>query len=214
MTERSFSAIDELIISLDNGMRTVFGRPQSTDRSRPGEALPESELEETEKRRTEGLMRVNHAGEVAAQALYQGQAITARDEAIREKLNQSAQEENDHLLWCENRLQELGGHTSRLNALWYLGSLGIGVVAGLAGDRWSLGFLAETERQVVEHLDDHLQRLPAQDARSRAIVTQMKEDEGHHATVAIENGAGELPWPVRRAMTLVSKVMTRTAYYF
>ena len=158
-------------------------------------------------------MRVNHAGEVSAQALYQGQAITARDRDVRDKLYQSAQEENDHLLWCEDRLHEVGGHTSRLNALWYLGSLGVGVIAGLAGDRWSLGFLAETERQVVRHLEGHMERLPAHDARSRAIVAQMKEDEGHHTTVAIENGAAELPWPVRRAMSLVSKVMTRTAYY-
>jgi len=213
MTERSFSSIDELIISLDNGMRTVFGRPHSTDRKRPGEALPEAELEETDRRRIEGLMRVNHAGEVSAQALYQGQALAARDHVIREKLNRSAQEENDHLHWCEDRLHEVGGHTSRLNLMWYLGSFGVGVLAGLAGDRWSLGFLAETERQVVRHLDDHLQRLPAHDSRSRAIVTQMKEDEGHHATVAIENGAAELPWPVRRAMSMVSRVMTRTAYY-
>jgi ubiquinone biosynthesis monooxygenase Coq7 len=157
-------------------------------------------------------MRVNHAGEVCAQALYQGQALTARQDDTRRQMAQAAEEENDHLLWCRHRIHELGGHTSLLNPLWYSGSLAIGAVTGLLGDKWSLGFLAETEQQVVRHLEGHLQRLPENDEKSRAILEQMKTDEGEHRMTALNAGGVELPDPVKRLMTLASRVMTTTAY--
>jgi ubiquinone biosynthesis monooxygenase Coq7 len=158
-------------------------------------------------------MRINHSGEVAAQALYQGQALTARLPGVRDKMERAAEEENDHLVWCERRINELGSHKSYLNPFWYAGSFAIGALAGAAGDKWSLGFVAETERQVVRHLDEHLSRLPEHDQRSRAVLEQMKEDEGHHATVALEAGGAELPEPVKKLMSLTSRVMTRTAYW-
>lgn len=158
-------------------------------------------------------MRVNHAGEVAAQALYRGHAVTARTDALRGHMERAAEEETDHLAWCEQRLGELGSRTSLLNPLWYGGSFAIGALAGWAGDKWSLGFVAETEQQVVKHLEDHLTRLPAEDAQSRAILEQMRKDEAQHATVAIEAGAAELPEMVKRAMALTSAVMTRSAYW-
>lgn len=213
MTGRTYSIIDELIINVDQGVRTVFGKPDPTARPHPAAELPEAELAEDERRLAEGLMRVDHAGEVCAQALYQGQALTARDPSVKERLAKSAVEENDHLLWCEQRLDELGGRTSWLNPFWYLGSLGIGAAAGLAGDGWSLGFLAETERQVVIHLDGHLARLPANDAKGRAVVAQMKEDEGRHATVAIKEGAADLPGFIKTLMSASSRVMTTLSYW-
>lgn len=213
MGTRKLSRLDDLIVNLDQGLRTVFGRPKVTGRANPAGEEGEAELDERERRLSAGLMRVNHTGEVCAQALYQGQALTARLPQVREKMEQASQEENDHLAWCEGRLNELDSHTSYLNPLWYVGSFAIGAAAGLAGDRWSLGFVAETEHQVVDHLNDHLERLPQQDEKSRAIVEQMREDEGHHATVALEAGGVELPRPVRRLMALTSKLMTRTAYH-
>jgi len=213
MSTRKLSRLDALILNLDQGVRTVFGRPKVTGRVNPAEGEAEVELDDRERRRSAGLMRVNHTGEVCAQALYQGQALTARLPQVREKMEQASQEENDHLVWCEGRLQELGSHTSYLNPLWYLGSFAMGAAAGLAGDRWSLGFVAETEHQVVDHLNDHLERLPPQDEKSRAIIEEMRDDEGHHATVALEAGGVELPRPIRRLMALTSKVMTRTAYH-
>ncbi len=159
-----------------------------------------------------GLMRVNHAGEIAAQGLYQGQAATARLEQVRESMERAAEEENDHLAWCEERLAELGSRPSILNPVWYAGAFTIGAAAGLIGDRWSLGFVAETERQVVRHLDDHLDRLPEGDSRSRAILAQMKIDEQHHGAVAENAGGAALPRPVRHLMGIVSRVMTRGAY--
>ena len=213
MVERAYSFIDELIINLDKGVRTVFGNPESTGRLDPTASIEESELNEEERRMSEGLMRVNHAGEVCAQALYQGQALIARTALVREKMARSAWEENDHLLWCEARVKELNGHTSYLNPLWYLGSFSIGVLAGLVGDRWSLGFVAETEHQVLKHLQGHLLCLPPQDAKSRVIIEHMKEDEAHHATVAIETGAAELPLVVKRCMTACSRIMTSVAYW-
>ncbi|HEU5338909.1 MAG TPA: 2-polyprenyl-3-methyl-6-methoxy-1,4-benzoquinone monooxygenase, partial [Sulfuricaulis sp.] len=152
-------------------------------------------------------------GEICAQALYQGQATTARLPEVRGKMDQAAQEENDHLAWTEERIRELGSHTSYLNPLWYAGSFAIGAFAGLAGDKWSLGFVAETEKQVVKHLESHLQRLPTEDLKSRQILEQMRDDEGHHATVAIESGGVPLPEPVRQLMRFASKIMTRTAYW-
>jgi len=208
-----FGLLDGLIISFDNGLKTVCGKPVSTGRQNPAETLPEKDLSDADRRKCEGLFRVNHAGEVSAQALYQGQALVARDESVRSRLALSAEEENDHLIWCESRLDDLGGHKSNLNAFWYLGSFTTGLIAGIAGDKWSLGFLVETEHQVVKHLDEHLLQLPENDVRGRVILEQMKEDELHHATVALESGAAELPEPVKKMMTLQSKVMTTLAYW-
>jgi ubiquinone biosynthesis monooxygenase Coq7 len=158
-------------------------------------------------------MRVNHCGEVAAQALYQGQALTARLETVRERMEQAALEENDHLEWCERRVKALGGHLSYLNPLWYLGSFAIGAVAGAVGDKWSLGFVAETEKQVIAHLEDHLDRVSQNDKKSRAVLEQMKIDEAHHGAVARAAGGAELPGPIKQLMGLASRVMTRTAYW-
>lgn len=203
--------IDTLILEFDKALRTVFA-PAPTVRSMPGEDIPEAELNEAERRHVAGLMRVNHCGEVCAQALYQGQAIMSQDESIRQALTQAAWEETEHLNWTERRIAELGGHKSLLNPLWYAGALAMGVVAGKFGDRWNLGFLAETERQVEAHLTDHLGRLPAQDGRSQAILDQMRSDEVRHADTAVHLGAAELPAAVKAAMKLGSLVMTRTAY--
>lgn len=203
---------DAFILQFDRALRTVFA-PAVSRRPHPDNGLPEAELSESEKRQAAGLMRVNHSGEVCAQALYQGQALTARNPEVQQALQAASQEETEHLAWCERRLNELGSHKSYLNALWYTGSFAIGVLAGALGDRWNLGFLAETERQVEGHLDGHLQRLPEQDAKSRAIVEQMKADEIRHAETAIAHGGTELPLPVKLAMKLTSKVMTQAAYW-
>jgi ubiquinone biosynthesis monooxygenase Coq7 len=213
MDDRRLTGLDHLVANVDLGLRTLLGRPATTGRADPGRALPEASLTDAERSVSAGLMRVNHAGEVCAQALYQGQALTACASEVRAKLDRAAREENDHLAWCERRVEELGGHTSYLNPLWYAGSLALGALAGLAGDRWSLGFLAETEHQVMAHLDGHLARLPASDGRSRAILRQMWEDEGRHATVALESGGAPLPGPVRSLMAAASRVMTGAAYY-
>lgn len=214
MVARRYSLLDELIISFDWGLATLFNASNvRANRGCPAEKVEENPLTDTEKRHSAGLMRVNHAGEVSAQALYQGQGMTARDAGIRKSMQQSALEEVDHLAWCEQRLQELGSHTSILNPLWYMGSFAIGAFAGFCGDKWSLGFITETERQVVRHLQDHLGSLPVRDTKSRAILAQMELDEGHHATVALEAGAAELPGPVKQAMRMTSKVMTGTSYW-
>lgn len=212
MDQRRYSPFDRILMNMDAALRTVFGSPDTTERPEPAGDAPEAALSEQEKRHTAGLMRVNHVGEVCAQALYQGQALTARSDHVRAAMQQAAREENDHLAWCKTRLAELDSHPSYLNPLWYAGSFGIGAVAGAAGDAWSLGFVAETERQVVRHLERHLRELPSQDFKSRAILEQMKEDEAGHATAAIEAGAKNLPAPVRLAMKMASKVMTVTAY--
>ncbi|MEJ2565947.1 MAG: 2-polyprenyl-3-methyl-6-methoxy-1,4-benzoquinone monooxygenase [Gammaproteobacteria bacterium] len=213
MDGRDYSPFDQLLMHMDKAVRTVFGTPPHTERPNPAQAQPEAELAANERRQVAGLMRVNHAGEVSAQALYQGQALTAKLTEVRAKMERAALEENDHLAWCEQRLKELDSHTSVLNPLWYAGSFTIGALAGAAGDKWSLGFVVETERQVVKHLEEHLERLPAQDHKSRAILEQMKEDEAHHATTALEAGSAELPGAVKRLMRLTSKIMTVTAYY-
>lgn len=213
MKQRHYTHLDRLLMNLDVGLRTVLGQPQITERPDPARGIAESELAAAERELAGRLMRINHAGEVAAQGLYQGQAITARLPDVREKMERAAREENDHLDWCERRAGELGTHVSYLNPLWFAGSAAIGALAGLAGDKWSLGFVAETEKQVVRHLDDHLAHLPPQDDKSRAILEQMKEDEGHHATTALEAGGAQLPYPIKRLMNLTSKVMTRTAYW-
>ncbi len=200
-------------MGVDVGIRTLFGQPKITERPNPAQTETETELSDSERQLAGRLMRINHAGEVAAQGLYQGQALTARLPQVRQQMERAALEENDHLDWCEKRARELGTHVSLLNPVWYAGSVTIGALAGAAGDKWSLGFVAETEKQVVRHLEEHLAQLPEQDEKSRAILEQMKEDEGHHATVAVEAGGAELPYPVKKLMGLTSKVMTRTAFW-
>ena len=209
----ALSLPDRLIIGLDQALRTVFGRPPSTGRPNPADNQNEADLSEEERVRAARLMRINHTGEICAQALYQGQATTARLDSVRGQMERAANEENDHLAWCQQRIDELGSHTSLLNPVFYAGSFAIGALAGAVGDRWSLGFVAETEKQVVEHLDSHLQRLPGKDARSRAVLRQMKRDEGRHATTALEAGGARLPLPIRLAMKASSKVMTQTSYW-
>lgn len=213
MKTRSYSPLDQLIMNLDQAVRTLVGKPLITERADPANDWDEEELSEAEKTESVRLMRVNHSGEVAAQALYQGQALTARLETVRGRMQRAAEEENDHLEWCEHRVKELGGHISYLNPLWYLGSFTIGATAGAIGDKWSLGFVAETEKQVIEHLDEHLQRISENDKKSRAVLEQMKIDEAHHGAMARDAGGAELPAPIRQFMKLTSKVMTGTAYW-
>lgn len=202
---------DRLIVEFDRALRTVFATAHSV-RPVPGAAFSEPALDEQERRHAVGLMRVNHCGEICAQALYQGQALTSRDPSIRDALRSAADDETEHLAWTESRITELGGRKSLLNPLLYLGSLSLGIFAGVLGDKWNLGFLAETERQVEAHLDGHLRQLPVDDAKSRAIVDQMRLDEIEHAEMAISYGAAELPLAVRLAMKAAAKVMTSTAY--
>ena len=204
--------VDDLIFGIDKALRTLFVAA-STLRSVPGAGEAEADLSLEEKASAGALMRVNHVGEICAQALYQGQVLTCRDREIRAALEKAAVEETEHLAWTERRILELGARKSILNPLWYLGALSIGVVVGRVGDGWNLGFLAETERQVEAHLDSHLDKLPKQDVRSRSIVAQMKSDEQRHAETAVALGAKELPAPARQAMRLAARVMTRTAYY-
>jgi len=203
--------IDQFLTAADEALKALTGavsaaRP-SPCREGAGPSTPE------EKRRSAGLMRVNHTGEICAQALYSGQALVARDPEVRHALQRAASEERDHLAWCRDRLEDLDARPSLLNPLWYAGSFGLGLVSGLAGDRWSMGFLAETEDQVERHLDGHLDTLPAADACSREIVTQMREDEARHAASGRDMGAHELPAPLKAAMRAASRVMTRTAYW-
>ncbi len=214
MSTRRYSPVDQCLINLDQMVRTVFGGRPAAERPSPADTAPEqTPLTTAQRLRSQRLMRVNHAGEVAAQALYHGQGLTARRDDVRNAMSRAAREENDHLAWCEDRIAELGGRTSVLSPAWYTGSLLIGASAGVAGDKWSLGFLAETEYQVVAHLTDHLQRLPANDTKSRAVLEQMREDEAHHATTAMESGGAPLPKAVKRLMSLTSKVMTSVAYW-
>lgn len=204
--------LDYFILEFDKGLRTVFAPAQSV-RPVPGSDLPDAPMSEEQKRHAAALMRVNHVGEVCAQALYQGQALTSRDSAIKQALERAADEETEHLAWTEQRIADLGGRKSLLNPLWYGGALAIGVAAGKLGDAWNLGFLAETERQVEAHLDDYKGRLPDADRKSRAVLEQMKRDEIEHARTAVALGARELPASVKLAMKLASRVMTRTAYW-
>lgn len=204
-------SIDALILEFDRALRTLAASA-TTVRPVPGKDIPDCALDAEERRHVVGLMRVNHCGEVCAQALYQGQALTSRDSEVRDALRKAADEETEHLAWTERRIAELGGRTSVLNPLWYLGSLSIGVAAGLFGDKWNLGFLAETERQVEAHLDSHLALLPESDAKSRAIVEQMRLDEINHAEMAVRYGAADLPQPVRLGMRTTAKVMTGLSY--
>jgi len=204
--------IDKLIIAFDKALHTLAATPKSA-RPLPGGTLAEAELSEAEKRHAAALMRVNHCGEVCAQALYQGQALSCDEPAVTQALERAAREETEHLAWTEQRVSELGGRLSLLNPVWYAGSLALGYAAGRFGTRWNLGFLAETERQVEAHLESHLDRLAPQDAKTRAIVTQMKQDESNHARTAYDLGGAELPEPVKRAMRLSARIMTRASYW-
>ena len=203
--------IDKLIIGFDSALRTLLA-PANTLRPVPGKDLPENELSEIEKRESAALMRINHVGEVCAQALYQGQALTARNDRVRQALDQAAREETEHLAWTERRIAELGGRKSFLNPLWYGGSFTLGLVAGVLGDKWNLGFLAETERQVEAHLGEHMDRLPPADARSRAILATMQADEARHADNALARGGAKLPFPIPTLMRGASAVMKAVAY--
>ena len=200
--------IDQLVIAADEALRTLAGAATAS-RAAPGREAGEG----SDPRRSAGLMRVNHTGEICAQALYSGQALFARDARVRAALETAAGEERDHLAWCRGRLAELGARPSLLDPAWYAGSFALGVVSGLAGDRWSMGFLAETEAQVERHLDGHLEKLPADDGRSRAMVAQMRDDERRHGSTGRALGGADLPYPVKLAMRAASKVMTRTAYW-
>jgi len=215
MTARRLTPFDRVLSELEHALRTSTGggvraaaRPSPAAKLSPSESLDDAQRQEAAR-----LMRVNHAGEIAAQALYQGQAFMARDPKVREAMAKSSDEEVDHLAWCEQRLKELDGSVSKLDPLWYAGSFALGALAGLAGDAVSLGFVGETERQVVEHLQGHLEKLPTTDARSRAILTQMRDDEARHGAAAERAGGEAMPASVRAAMRLMSKVMTTTAYW-
>lgn len=208
----SRSPFDRAILVFDRALRTLRARAASV-RPMPGAELQESDLNEHDRRDAAALMRVNHAGEICAQALYHGQAVTARSQEVQRALEHAATQETEHLAWTQQRIDELGGRTSLLNPLLYAGSFAIGAASGLLGDKWNLGFLAETEKQVEGHLDGHLDRLPADDHKSRAIVAQMKQDEAAHARTAVSHGAAELPRPARRAMRAASRIMTGATYW-
>ena len=209
---RQFSGVDKLIHSFDQALRSLVPGATSAQRENPAKS-EDTQLMVSDARHVAGLMRVNHTGEVCAQALYHGQAMTAKLPNVRREMQQAAVEEQDHLAWCEDRLKELDSHTSLLNPVWYSLSFGMGALAGIAGDKYSLGFVAETERQVSLHLEDHIRQLPEHDVRSRKILMQMNEDELHHRDTALNAGGVELPAPVRIAMTGISKIMTKTSYY-
>ncbi len=204
--------IDRFIAAFDNGLRSCFA-PARSARAHPDQNVVEAQLQDREKVQSAALMRVNHSGEICAQALYQGQALTARNTDARAALQHAAAEETDHLAWTEQRIKALGGRTSVLNPVWYAGSFALGAAAGLLGDKWNLGFLAETEHQVEAHLASHLDRLPVDDAKSRAVVEQMKQDEAQHAHTAIAGGGAELPQPVKAAMKFASRIMTSITYW-
>ena len=214
MQQRSLTPLDRLLAGVNNALRTVSAPAGKSARPYPAEDVADSDLSEAQRAHVAGLMRVNHSGEVAAQGLYQGHAAVARDRSIEEQMQQAADEEFDHLAWCEERLAELGESPSRLSPVWYAGAFAIGATSGVLGDRWSLGFIAETERQVCEHLESHFDRLPEDDKRSRAILERMHAEEAEHGENAVAAGAAELPRPVKDLMRLTAKVMTRTAYWF
>lgn len=212
MLNRELSPLDRLISGFDSALRTTLAPTRHSPRPNPAADTAEADLDDRERSHAAGLMRVNHAGEIAAQGLYQGHAAVARDSTIEAQMQEAAIEEYDHLAWCEQRLTELGESPSRLSPLWYGGAFAIGAASGLLGDKWSLGFIAETERQVVEHLEGHLDGLPERDARSRTIVSQMRDEEDGHGKAAVEAGAAELPDAVKRMMKLTARVMTTAAY--
>ncbi len=212
MHSRQLSPLDRLLTGVNNALRTVAAPAGRPARPNPASGVDDTDLTGKQKAHAAGLMRVNHAGEVAAQGLYQGHAAVARDRSVEKQMQEAAEEEFDHLAWCEQRLHELGENPSVLSPLWYAGAFAIGAASGVLGDKWSLGFIAETEDQVCAHLDSHLDKLPKDDARSRAIVEAMRDEEAEHGENAIEAGAAELPAPVRKLMQLTARVMTSTAY--
>ncbi len=212
MHSRNLTPLDRLLVGLNNALRTVAAPAGQAPRANPAADVDEASLDEGQKAHAAGLMRVNHAGEVAAQGLYQGHAVVARNRNVEAQMQKAADEEFDHLAWCEQRLGELGEEPSRLSPVWYAGAFAIGALSGALDDKWSLGFIAETERQVCDHLDSHLDKLPAEDARSRAIVTTMRDEEAEHGQNAIAAGAAELPRPVKKLMQATAKLMTTTAY--
>ena len=212
MHSRQLTPLDHLLASVSNALRAVTATAARPARSNPAEGVEDTDLDARQKAHAAGLMRVNHAGEVAAQALYRGHAIVARDKSIEEQMQRAADEEYDHLAGCEQRIKALGEEPSRLSPLWYAGAYAIGAASGALGDKWSLGFIAETGRQVCAHLETHLERLPEEDAKSRAIVKQMRDEEAKHGENAVAAGAAKLPRPVVRLMQATAKIMTMTAY--
>ena len=210
--DRNYTKLDRIIASMDEALRISTGEAPSPQRENPAGDIPPADLDDEERRHVAGLMRINHTGEVCAQALYAGQAATARHDETREAMQQAADEEIDHLAWCEDRLKELDSRPSILNPFWYAGSFAIGAIAGIVGDEWSLGFVKETENQVEAHLEDHLERLPEGDERSQAILDQMKTDEARHAEMAEEAGAHDLPRPIQSAMAFTAGIMKTLAY--
>lgn len=213
MNARLLSPLDKFLVSANNALRTIAAPAGRPSRTYPASNVDEPHLDETDRAHAAGLMRVNHAGEVAAQALYQGHAMTARDKSIEQQMQHAAEEEFDHLAWCEQRLLELGESPSRLSPVWYAGAYAIGAASGALGDKWSLGFIAETEQQVCDHLEEHLDALPENDAKSRAIIEQMHAEEQQHGENAKNAGAAELPAPLQKLMRATAKVMTKTAYW-
>lgn len=210
---RQYSLLDRFITETDRTLKTLCNHTHVSSRPYPAENIPAAMMDATTARTSARLLRVDHSGEVCAQALYQGQALTARNIDTQQKLQHAAREEIDHLAWCQTRITALHGRASLLNPLWYSGSFMLGVVAGWCGDQWSLGFLAETERQVTLHLEQHLQRVASEDTPTRAILSQMRDDEMQHATTAIHAGAHELPTGIKLAMRYAAKLMTTTAYW-
>lgn len=213
MKHRQYSLFDKVLIGFDQALRTLSNNADASGEAYPGDDVEDQAMTDSERKHAAGLMRVNHAGEVCAQALYHGQAVASRDSAVQENMHQAALEEGDHLNWCKRRLDELGSHTSYLNPLWYMGSFCIGMTAGMIGDKWSLGFVSETETQVIKHLTGHMAILPEQDQRSYKILKRMEEDEARHRDTAIIHGAHELPGYIKKVMALTSKVMVKSAYY-
>ena len=211
--KRRYSLLDKICLGVDQALRAVLANPKTSDRAYPGKCDNVIDLTAEQRKHVAGLMRVNHAGEVCAQALYHGQGLVSGHHDVKQKMQQAAMEEGDHLAWCQTRLTELGSHTSYLNPFWYAGSFVIGLTAGLIGDKWSLGFLAETENQVVKHLEKHLQQLPQSDTASYNILSQMQQDEAHHRDDAMHSGAAELPQWIKKIMEFSSKVMVKTAYW-
>lgn len=210
---RNYTFLDKLCLGIDQAVRALSNQPHTSGEVYPAKSVSEEPMTDAQRKHSASLMRINHAGEVCAQALYHGQAVASRSHDVQEKMQQAALEEGDHLDWCKKRLDELDSHTSYLNPLWYAGSFCIGMAAGMIGDKWSLGFVVETERQVIKHLSGHMAILPMQDQRSYQILKRMEQDEAHHRDQAQDAGAHELPAYIKSVMALTSKIMVKTAYY-
>lgn len=213
ITQRQYTLLDKLCLGIDQAMRTLANQAASSGQPYPADQVADEPMSDAERKHAAGLMRVNHAGEVCAQALYHGQGAATKAGELQAQMAQAALEEGDHLNWCKQRLDELGSHTSYLNPLWYAGSFCIGLAAGVVGDKWSLGFVVETERQVIKHLSSHIALLPTQDQRSQQILTRMESDEARHRDEAVDAGAEELPKPIKSVMGWTSKLMVKAAYY-